>query len=99
MSEPMPKRTLGPWSVNADRQRVHHIPLRICQSDNMTLATVWNSSWANAHLIASAPELLEALESALESLRMESECEGCTTDPCTQCRAKAAIKKAYGGKP
>lgn len=43
-------------------------------------------------------ELLSALEACLGSLQMEcGECGGsCTGDPCTQCRAKAAIQKAKG---
>lgn len=38
------------------------------------------------------PEILKLLKDCLGSLQMESECDGCTVDPCTQCRIKAVIR-------
>jgi len=81
-------------------ESVGYYPWLVCQTIMREVAT--EKEWlatdeANARLISAAPELLEALESCLSSLQMEcDECPGCTVDPCTQCRAKAAIRKARG---
>ena len=71
----------------------------------VTLATVYDST-ANARLIAAAPELLAALESAAElaegaikllrQLDMES---GRIAAECVLRDARAAIAKATGGEP
>ena len=54
---------------------------------------------ANALLIVAAVNshaaLVDALRDCLANLQMECpECEGCKTDLCVQCRAKAALKLA-----
>lgn len=49
---------------------------------------------ANAHLIAAAPELLEALKAAL--LIMRHVCTELGVEHCVRCKAAAAIAKAEG---
>lgn len=91
------KHTKGPWLY----ERQHKFfSVRHVRDDEWTVVceTLLYSpeDEANARLISAAPELLELLKSSLESLQMESECDGCTVYPCTQCRAKAVIRKAEG---
>jgi hypothetical protein len=105
--KPSPQHTPGPWE--ADKEVIgwwsgeqtgcmvrffrgsRGMPIANCLRGE----TGYVAAVANAKLMAAAPELAEALKSCLGSMQMElPECEGCTTDPCTQCRAKSALKKA-----
>lgn len=101
----MNKHTPGPWSAvigssfwtveEGGGQRIANTLDSECVfigSDE------YNHSEANAHLIAAAPDLLEALESALEAFE---EIQGsCSTDRiiCQEesQKARAAIAKAKG---
>ena len=91
------KHTLGPWVYfYKHKYDEHHVAVPAlgrsfklalfdngCQSENAE---------ADARLISAAPELLEALESALDAL----ENEGVTFWSDTQDKARAAIAKAIG---
>ena len=104
--------TPGPWSLSASFDRVER---RVIHGDNPPL--VWeiargiNSAHpdymprdeqiANARLIAAAPELLEALEVALETIDGQAEllraCGAAYGIGATLQRAGEAIAKAKGG--
>lgn len=72
----MKKFVPGPWETdgNAIYKRVPHPNSKgfndycICVTDSGDYAP--NVSWANAHLIAAAPKMLEALERVAHSYRM-----------------------------
>lgn len=98
------KHTQGPWRLSPFSSN-EIISGKIATTENMgkPIAVVngWNNASlpekeeyrANAHLIAAAPELLEALEHAafhLERLGYEEEEPGMT-------KIRAAIAKARGG--
>lgn len=53
------------------------------------------TAWANARLIAGAPELLAALRRLLGTSGC-GECEEQYRKPCVYCEARAAIAKAEG---
>ncbi len=60
------EHTKGPWKISSE-------PLEICDSNNVFVASVEGEiptpqDAANARLIASAPDLLEELESMVEIL-------------------------------
>jgi hypothetical protein len=95
MSEEL-KHTPGPWHV--DQQNVHVGQVCTCHGDMPgTWFEVWSANWgeginqkANAHLIAAAPDLLEALK--ILATQAESHgAEGVYWD-----KARAAIAKAEG---
>jgi len=100
------KHTPGPWVI-AHKSNIRDGAIwaanecvyvaQVYNVERQTDASRADERQANARLIAAAPELLEALEACLSALDLEyGECDGCTTDPCTRCRAKAAISKARG---
>ena len=101
----MNKHTPGPWSIRP----IGGYP--IIQSETGTLVAKTDCSLnssnfvmdidvsrANARLIASAPELLEALEALLyssESLRDDCEShDGICSEPASFQQARASIRKA-----
>lgn len=71
------KHTPGPWTLNFDHPTLSTIayvrapsrpwPLEVTVIYNADKRDVYSENTANAHLIAAAPELLEALEVALEA--------------------------------
>lgn len=74
------KHTPGPWNIGKVSEEIfatdeNGIPRTICQraEDDEFEAKPWE---ANAHLIASAPELLEACKDALESLKRLEDKDG-----------------------
>lgn len=89
------KHTPGPWILDYDNGSTQDIlslkhggictVRRAGRHDNATFA-------ANARLIAAAPELLEALEHALDVMEIHGVGIGCKT----QDAARAAIAKAKG---
>ena len=83
MSE-QPKHTPGPWRVSKDTQSVVSRDAYICRARMMRMG----QGVANAHLIAAAPDLLEALK-AIVAFN--------TPLPCGLLEeARAAIAKAEG---
>jgi hypothetical protein len=106
------QHTPGPWSLSDSFDRVER---RVQHGDDPAL--VWgiasgiNSAHpdylprseqiANARLIASAPDLLAALEKALESIEGQAEllrhCGAAYGIGATLAQARAAIAKATGG--
>ena len=107
-----PAHTPGPWTPSPSFDRVER---RVQHGDDAPL--VWgiasgiNSAHpdympraeqiANARLIAAAPELLAALEKALESIEGQAEllrhCGAAYGIGATLAQARAAIAKAKGG--
>lgn len=96
------KHTPGPWKVNSDAYETldeHGNELIGFDIDSESakitaLATVWGSSEkhkATAHLVASAPELLEALEEQLKYISL-------ITPEAQEAfqKSKSAINKAKG---
>jgi hypothetical protein len=81
----MNKFTPGPWHICAE------MPDVICCKDDYVIAEHVEVA-ADAHLIAAAPDLLEALESLLEYAE-----SGWDHFPCVSVSARAAINKAKGG--
>lgn len=63
------KGTLGPWSVHADTSIESELGGFICEAFGDS--TSWEEDQANANLIATAPELLEALQHVLNVKRSE----------------------------
>jgi hypothetical protein len=70
------KHTPGPWQANFEHHaRDNDAQFMVCRGDNHPLAVLSADGWvgigerkANSRLIAAAPELLDALVMALESL-------------------------------
>ena len=98
MTEREKRYTPGPWQV--DRENCHTGQVATCHGDNDGWYEVWTMEWsggvnqeANAHLIAAAPELLEALEMVLDD---PNALDG---RPRTADVVFEAIAKAYGETP
>ena len=99
----MSKHTEGPWEIYTWADHMPHagMPASIGESDdlgmeaddvcNMVQLEDDQETWANARLIAAAPELLEALEDIVDS----GEIPYCRSSPLV-IAARAAIKKARG---
>jgi hypothetical protein len=88
------QHTPGPWTT--DVVRFTNYTLRIIKAGTDWIAHVHTQSTesdiprdvSNAHLIAAAPELLDALEGYISD---------CTNDECERCiKARAAIAKVRG---
>jgi hypothetical protein len=86
------KFTRGPWKVWRDNKDKWYTR-RVYAGNDWLVANVLDGHEANACLIATAPELLEVLERALD----HSNCPGdnCAID--WHAQARAAIAKAKGG--
>jgi hypothetical protein len=96
----MTAHTKGPWLIDTEDR---DICVQLPNGDWLNIATVgcmdhngvkyWfgPESWANACLLRTAPDLLEALEAVLET------CENCGDD--AYLSAIAAIAKAKGELP
>lgn len=92
------QHTPGPWESE-------HMNTAIC-AGTKTLARVYhgegrslNESKANAHLIAAAPELLDALVEITEDYAGRFDLESSSTNPGIKCviaEARHVIKKATG---
>lgn len=84
------KHTPGPWSVDADGS------VQVVAASGATVAEVYGTDagerWANATLIAAAPDLLEACRGALAYLRARGEYD--TSEQ--QAPLIAAIRAAEG---
>ena len=101
----MSKHTPGPWSWGSDYRGLYgsgedNDVLSTAYYENMWLAHKRDEAEreANARLIAAAPDLLEALQSAIPF--MEDEWGHCSELSCgVQCLklARAAIRRAYEG--
>jgi hypothetical protein len=107
------KHTPGPWKLNTARMGdklldwhiaadPHGSSLPVCLSDKYSEFRNAEQEIANAHLIAAAPELLEALKDAVSMLddlkfRSDADQEGAVTEQIRE--ANSAIAKATGDQP
>lgn len=67
------KHTKGPWMIGPDEEGD---PSQCISASGFDIATVWGgylAADADARLIASAPELLEALDSLLDAIAAETQ--------------------------
>lgn len=83
------KHTTGPWNIYFNSQDSIVIRKMFLDGQESHVVAECNSGFANARLIAAAPELLEALIECLE-------CEFSVTDKAAITKARAAIAKATG---
>jgi hypothetical protein len=118
------KHTPGPWRADGARNGTDHyyqidaptpegvsawFPYTVCSTDSHNPAMSREEDEANARLIASAPELLEALKVCLSRAYYRTSsgnivcrsCTGATTSRhtlgCMVAQAEAAVAKAEGG--
>lgn len=109
----MNKHTPGPWVVDGEDDIVPDVPciLIVCEGKRVcdvssTLKddgefVLTDQDRANAHLIAAAPDLLEALEWTMrfvEQVRAESPLPAGSGEDISYKEARAALAKAYGGQ-
>lgn len=90
----------SPWTV--DNETASCTVAAPIKAKRKTVALVVTDDWyakdelhANAHLIAAAPELLEALKDMLHVMEQHEQLSGCDCSIGDQ--ARAAIAKATGG--
>ena len=85
------KHTPKPWHIEKGQFSstwfIHHSGSEVCMIPSHTM-----SQEANAHLIAAAPELLQACEEAVQDLEATSNGHG--DERLTVAKLKVAIKKA-----
>ena len=90
------KHTPGPWRVAASKFR-EACRQKVCVvTDTVTVADCGiflEERWDNAHLIAAAPELLEACKLALSALSKEGNEPGLVADTIREAIAKAEGKQ------
>ena len=93
------QHTPGPWAIYVNAPS--DIVIRKMSKDGYELCAIArvSSGYANARLIATAPELLEALEKCRKELSawMRCYCEDAATQEAIS-QASAAIAKATGEK-
>lgn len=89
------KPTAGPWEVTESGNDIE-----VMQEDGKSVATIISEpeQMANAHLIAAAPELLEAAKMALSTLkRVQEEEDGHLAMPWVEVqKLESSIDKAQG---
>jgi hypothetical protein len=92
----MGAHTKGPWTI-AEGANSHVFDGRLCPAsdENVTIAFV-DLDTADARLIASAPELLEALRSLLSHDEQDAGCIPTDAHLDAQNDARAAIARATG---
>jgi len=83
----MSKHTPGPWMIDKAGDIYAGEPSEGTRVDVMNY---WGTDGANAHLIAAAPDLLEALEQAHRE--MTSHAVGTMPKHCYMCKAIAKAK-------
>ena len=88
----MSNHTPGPWKIFDDHPDPDLLCLHVCHGDEQ-IADV--SELKNAHLIAAAPELLEALECYVEKVA-DLNRYGVMIETSLRKKAEAAIAKAKG---
>lgn len=91
----MSKHTPGPWKADKNR---HVYPAEFSNYDKDPICKVYTdeetkSAMFNAHLIASAPEMFEAIQNWLEKNEVPYLCR---SDESLEEKLRAAIKKAKG---
>jgi hypothetical protein len=97
----MSKHTPGPWAANKPTQsngraEVYAGPMLVAQAFNWMLDAEGDEQcWADARLIACAPELLEALKLALFHVANQGDIGVDQWLACER-KARAAIAKAEG---
>ena len=94
----MSKHTPGPWVFSAidstegflvvEKARPQSLVATVCKRNGCGWACPHEEPWANARLIAAAPDLLEALREMLDA-QVCGDCALCD-------KARAAIAKAEG---
>ena len=89
------KHTPGPWEVDLSGTVI----ARVMKGGFMVakirkLAHAWHEQVANAHLIAAAPELLEALQAIIADVEQDESDFGYAADAPLIVAARAAIAKA-----
>ena len=101
--ERMSKHTPGPWTANKPTQsngraEVHAGPMLVAQAFNWLLDAEGDEQcWADARLIATAPELLEALKSAERAMSNKRfAAEVLEHDSVVREMIRAAIARAEG---
>jgi hypothetical protein len=100
----MSKHTLGPWEIGGvfDNDGIPEIVIiHKAAAGNLGVATALGglrAQEANAHLIAAAPDLLEALKAIVKSLDDQDD-EGLIEHAQQMIDARAAIAKATGAQP
>lgn len=89
--------TKGPWEAHSGEVTTQQIAgrsyRRIAVIQDYGVGSLKEIDEANAQLIAAAPDLLEALEEALDNF-LECNCGKSCEGTCTYSRAKRAIAKA-----
>lgn len=95
-----PKHTPGPWVVATPSDAAIHQRLRVVASDYDNVIAMLmmrdGEQWANAHLVAAAPELLAALKSLKECETAGGPCDVAGVKCDCHEMAEAAIAKAEG---
>lgn len=96
------QHTPGPWAICTDKPefaKTYDLAQDTdCPSEVLATIRLYGNDetrWANARLIAAAPELLQALEHALERLEASQPTVGTATWEVIK-EARAAIAKANG---
>ena len=89
----MSEHTPGPWAIYVNAPS--DVVIRKMSKDGYELCAIArvSSGYANAHLIAAAPELLEALDATLKLIELVW-----PTDSDVTRKARSAIAKATGEK-
>ena len=104
--EVLPKPTPGPWRVEDDRYVYggYGFFQRIAETEGCTDCSVLDTTLADLHLIAAAPELLEALRAAVAAKDEELEVFRRNLGPYPLItpewlpRARSAIARATGSE-
>lgn len=69
----MSQHTPGPWETSRDAVPAHHVQITVyAEADGQRVATVFREE-ANARLVAAAPDLLAACESALSLAQIDAD--------------------------
>lgn len=93
-----PKFTNGPWTYLSTDLRVYAKGGIICKRAEQTGAGSAAKNWEqNAHLIAAAPELFEALKASPHELHPKIDGEECLCGQCEFVKLRdSALAKAMG---
>lgn len=90
--EPETKHTPGPWSVSPTAGHETHGQSAVCDESGKSIAIVYDGK-ANAALIAAAPELVDALQRCMDSIKALDEN---WTERHSYQHAEDLLRKIYG---